>query len=98
MMITPENIVRHELIGLTVEVTQATDPAKVGIKGKVVDESRQTLVIERDSQEVTLPKEESTFLFQLSTAEVEVKGSLLQGRPEERLKNKLPGRWETNKI
>lgn len=98
MMIEPENIVRHELIGLTTEVTEAADPAKEGVTGKVVDETRKTLVLEKGSQELTLPKEECTFLFKLPTTEVKVEGSLLLGRPEERLKAKLPGRWETNKI
>jgi ribonuclease P protein subunit POP4 len=45
-MITPGNILRHELIGLPVEVVHASNPAQQGIAGRVVDETRNMVVIE----------------------------------------------------
>ena len=35
--ITPRNILRHELIGLEVEVVDDSNPYNIGISGRVVD-------------------------------------------------------------
>ena len=89
-MITPYNILRHELIGLEVEIVDATNPSLIGIKGRVVDETRNTLVIEKcDGKEVVIPKDVAVFKFRLGDKYVKVIGSLLIGRPEDRLKRKI---------
>jgi ribonuclease P protein subunit POP4 len=89
-MITPHNILKHELIGLKVEIVEAKNKAMVGIKGRVIDETRNTLVIEKeDGKEVRIPKDVAVFLFQLKGCKVKVDGRLLIGRPEERLKRKI---------
>ncbi|XRP97545.1 ribonuclease P protein component 1 [Methanocaldococcus sp. 16A] len=89
-MITPYNILRHELIGLRVEIVDAKNKAMIGIKGRVVDETRNTLVIEKENgKEVTIPKDIAVFLFELNECKVKVDGRLLIGRPEERLKKKI---------
>lgn len=43
MALTPETIVRHELIGLRVRVAAADNPDLVGIEGRVVGETMRTL-------------------------------------------------------
>jgi ribonuclease P protein subunit POP4 len=45
-MPTPETLPRHELAGLRVRVADATHDGYVGIAGRVVDETRQTLLVE----------------------------------------------------
>ncbi len=91
----PENLPRHELIGLYVEVSKAKDPKKVGICGRVVDETRNLLKIEFNKKEVKIPKKECEFIFTLPEGQkVQVAGELLFGRPEERLKKKLPKKWQ----
>lgn len=94
MSITPNNIVRHELIGLEVKVIESTDPNKKGIRGKVVNETRDTLVIEEQEEEKIIPKKEAKFLFYLPNGEkVEVVGKLLKGRPEDRIKKNFRKGW-----
>jgi ribonuclease P protein subunit POP4 len=89
-MITPANLVRHELVGLEVEVVESTNPSQVGLSGRVVDESRNTLSIETSKGARSLPKQDCTFRFTLQTGEeVRVKGSLLVARPEDRVKKKI---------
>lgn len=90
---TPENLPRHELIGLDAEVVESTDPSRTGIDGRVVDETQNTLLIETSEGEKTVPKEESVFRFRLEDLKVRVNGKLLSGRPEERIGKKLPGKW-----
>lgn len=94
MGITPYNLIRHELIGLEVKVSKSSDPTKKGLKGKVVDETYNTLKIEtKDGKEKIVPKAICVFIFTLpSGTKVEVDGKLLVSRPEDRIKKKFP-KW-----
>ncbi len=93
MPITAENIVRHELIGLKVEVEKATNKYLIGLKGVVVDETYNTLVIDEEGKEKRVQKKGTIFIFHLPNGKrVEVDGNLLVSRPEDRIKKKLP-RW-----
>jgi len=93
MMITPHNILRHELIGLQVKVLDALNPSVNGIRGKVIDETRNTLSISNGEETAMIPKEIATFRFHLPTGIlVDVDGSRLVSRPENRLKTRTR-RW-----
>ena len=46
MALTPETLTRHELNGLLVEVVDAHNPDLIGISGRVVGETTQTLSID----------------------------------------------------
>lgn len=94
-MRTPENIVRHELIGLEVDIKKSKDPQKEKIKGKVFDETKKMLKIDTGDKEVAVPKRESEFLFKLPENEkVKVNGNVIYGRPEERIEKRMPKKWE----
>jgi ribonuclease P protein subunit POP4 len=89
-MITPKNIVKHELIGLIAEVADSSNPDNNGIMGTVADETKNTLVIRTEQGERTVTKDQCTFIFQLETGEkVKVDGKLLVARPEDRIKKKV---------
>lgn len=94
MPITPQNLVRHELLGLKVKIAKSADPTQKGLKGKVIDETYNTFKIEtNDGKEKTVIKENCIFVFTLpDKRKVEVDGKLLVSRPEDRIKKKLP-RW-----
>ncbi len=92
---TPKNLPRHELIGLEVEVVESTGNRQ-GIKGKVVNETESTLVVETDEGEKTVPKEESHLQFMVDDLKVRVNGRLLEGKPEERIGKRFPGKWGEN--
>jgi len=85
-MITKENILRHELIGLPVEVVDAANPAQQGIAGRIVDETRNTLVIETPRGRKRVGKASATFRIPLPGGTVvDVSGSALVSQPEKRL-------------
>ncbi|RLI96241.1 MAG: ribonuclease P protein subunit [Candidatus Aenigmatarchaeota archaeon] len=89
-MISANNIVRHELIGLEVEVVSSTNASQKGMKGTVTDETRQTITIDTGKGEKNLAKDSCTFRFMLPDgSKVDVEGSLLVARPEDRIKKKL---------
>ena len=92
-MITPHNILRHELIGLNVRVLDALNPTVNGLRGTIVDETRNTLTIENAKGTSMIPKEIATFRLALPTGIlVDVDGDRLVSRPENRLKTRTR-RW-----
>ena len=90
-MITPQNIFRHELVGLHVEVLKSTHEGFIGIKGEVVDETKNTIKVEDVMGcEKLIPKNVATFQFTLPDgAVVEVDGKIIVARPEDRIKKKF---------
>jgi len=92
-MITPYNLVRHELIGLQVKITDSTNKELKGLKGRVIDESRNTLTLEIKGKlkEKKFVKEQCVFSFYLPDARkwVKVDGDVIVARPEDRIKKKL---------
>jgi len=64
MALTPETLIRHELVGLRVRVVESTNPDNVGIGGRVVSETMRTLVVE-DDRVWRVPKRGTTFEFAL---------------------------------
>ncbi|NPB02018.1 MAG: ribonuclease P protein component 1 [Methanopyri archaeon] len=87
----PVDIVRHELIGLRCRVVRSLGPGSwEGLEGVVVDETRNTLVLDTGSGEARVVKELVLLDFELPSGEVvRVDGALLVGRPEERLTKRL---------
>ena len=93
MNVTP-SIVQHEFIGLETTVVNNSNPAIVGITGKVVDETRNTFTILQDNKEKVVAKETSVFDFVLTDGTVvEIEGKIMMGRPESRLKKRPRRLW-----
>jgi len=94
MSITPHNLVRHELIGLAVRIAESTDKTQKGLRGRVVDETYNTLKIEtKGRKEKAVVKQNNVFIFTLpNKVKVQVDGKLLVSRPEDRIKKKFP-KW-----
>ena len=90
MPITPENVLKHELIGLDVKIVNSKNEKIVGIKGKVIDETKNILIIADSNAKRKIPKDIATFQFRLPEGTiVNLHGSKLIGRPENRLKVKM---------
>ena len=89
-MITVNNLVHHEFIGLRVSVTSVSNES-LRLKGTVIDETKNTIKIEVDDNvEKIIPKKGSIFVFELPTGEkVEINGNILSIRPEDRIKKRF---------
>lgn len=92
-MITSKNIFYHELIGLYCEVIGSSNKALVGLSGIVIDETKNTLLIGKNSnkgiEEKRIPKNVSLFHFKLPNEKwVEIDGKILVNRPEDRIKKR----------
>jgi len=79
------NLRKGELIGLRVEVVGATDPTHAHLEGRVVDETRNMLVLEVRGEEKRIPKQGSRFRFDVQGG-LEVDGDEIRFRPEDRVK------------
>ena len=89
----PENILRHELIGLNVKIVRSPNRSILGSSGLVVNESKNMLTLSKKGRKVLIPKSVATFRFKLVGGQiVEVDGRRLVGRPENRLKTRIR-RW-----
>lgn len=85
MRYSRKNLKCHELIGLEVTVLDHSSKSFVGIRGKVVWETKNMLIIEKDGREVMVPKLYGRFSFKLpSGSTVVIEGGEVLGRPEER--------------
>ena len=88
--LNPKNLAYHELIGLNMKVISTKDNTFRGVKGKIIDETRNTFQIEissRSRKKMIIPKNITTFSFQIPDGEeVFVNGQILVGKPRDRLK------------
>ena len=85
-MRTNENIRMHELIGLDAEVVQATCPTLVGTRGRIVDETKNTLRIMTGKKEIIVPKQGTRFRLSSQDVATDIDGDGIMHRPEERIK------------
>ncbi|MFZ2498655.1 MAG: ribonuclease P protein component 1 [Methanosarcina sp.] len=96
--IMPSNLIYHELIGLEIKVICSTNPALTGTCGRVIDETKNMLIVENSkSRELKIPKADSEILFRIpaelsekgrrSDTFVKIQGNLLLSQPENRIKN-----------
>jgi len=87
MRISRKNILKHELIGLDVEIVNSPDPSQTSIKGTVVDETKNLIVIRTEKDLKKIEKKYRTFEFKLPSGErVRVNGNKIVSRPEDRVK------------
>ena len=89
-MITSNNLVHHEFIGLKVHVTSEKNKS-LNLNGTIIDETKNTIKIEdMNNCEKIIPKRGSIFLFELPNGEkIEINGSILSIRPEDRIKKRF---------
>ena len=93
MKVTP-SIVQDEFIGLETSVARCSNPSVVGLKGLVVDETRNTFTLSCNSERKVVIKDTAVFDFTLSNGTVvEIDGKVMMGRPENRLKKRPRRLW-----
>ncbi len=96
--ILPSTLIYHELIGLEIKVICSTNSALTGLRGRVIDETKNMLIVENSkSRELKISKADSEFLFRIpaelsekgrrSDTFVKIQGNLLLSQPENRIKN-----------
>jgi ribonuclease P protein subunit POP4 len=86
-MRTRNNLIYHTFIALAVEVVKSADRKLAGVRGRVVDETKNTLTLETGKKEMKVQKVSSVFRFTLEDGgKMDVEGKSIAFRPEERAK------------
>lgn len=80
--------IRGELIGLNVKVVYSKNPGIQGMNGVVIDETKNTFLVETENGRKKILKEQCVFEFEFPGKKARVEGKLLLHRPEDRLKIK----------
>ena len=75
-----------EFIGEEIEVVDSTNKSLIGLCGKVVDETKNTIIIEIQGKKIILLKSSISIKFR----NLLIEGKDIIKRPEERIK----GRWQ----
>lgn len=81
-----KNAAKKEFIGLSVIVDDSANKNDVGLDGTIVDETQSTFIIKTGKGKKTLMKKNIT--IKIPKLGVKIKGRLLIGRPEDRIKKK----------
>ena len=87
-MITAENIIHHEFIGLQVLVIASSNPSLTSIFGHIINETKQMLIIQHHSEERPnkVAKKGSIFRFTLPDGGlVDVDGDAICTAPHRRI-------------
>jgi ribonuclease P protein subunit POP4 len=87
-MITADNIVSHELIGLNTEITQSTNPQVVGLNGRIINETKSMFTINTENGTKSMAKSTNSWKFSIEGKEVIVNGSKIAKRPFDRIGGK----------
>ncbi len=89
-MITAENIIRHEFIGLDVSIVRSTNPQIVGLNGKIVDETRSMFTVDTKNGLKSVAKSTCDWKFDIhgdgkGNDTVIINGSKIIKRPYDRI-------------
>jgi len=85
--ITEKNIRVHEIIGFRAKVVKSSDRSRIGMQGKIIDETMKTFRIETEQGEKIVPKREIAIEIEIGKGKkVLIEGKELEKRPEDRTK------------
>ena len=80
----------NEFIGLDVEIIDSTNKQHIGLKGKVIDESYNMIIISTGNKIKKFPKNTCIFKFKPNQkSEIKIAGLNIIGKPEDRIKKFL---------
>ena len=79
------------MIGLIMEVEESSNRDMEGLRGRIVDETRNIFVIETEQgEEKRIPKSGNMFIFVLEDGtRARIRGDKLLARPEDRIKRSM---------
>jgi ribonuclease P protein subunit POP4 len=81
-----KKLAREELIGLHVKIKECKDPSWTGKSGVILDETKNTFLLEIDDQKKTIPKNIASFEFEYEGKKITIQGSKIAYRAEDRIK------------
>ncbi len=77
---------RDEFIGLRVKILECTDPTWIGQNGLIIDETKNTFLIEIKNKKKIIAKKTAKFEFTINGEKISITGEKIVFRPEDRIK------------
>ena len=81
-----KDILRMEFIGNEVEIVKARNSRLKGVKGKIINETKNMITIKTDEGLKKVIKDQAVFRMNFNNKTFEIEGRKLVNRPEDRLK------------
>jgi ribonuclease P protein subunit POP4 len=79
-------ILKDEIIGLDAEVIEAANKDNLGLKGRIVDETKNTITLLTPTGEKKLVKNDVSIIVEIEGKKIKIECAKLASRPEERIK------------
>jgi len=87
-MITSDNIIRHEFIGLNVQIADSTNDQIIGLNGTIIHETKSMFTLNTAKGLKFIPKGHNSWEVNLQDQKIMVNGSKIQKRPFDRIGGK----------
>ncbi len=76
----------QELVGADCEITGAKNAILKGIKGKIINETRNTITIKTSKGKKTVIKQQVTIMAEIDNKKFSIECGAIDARPEDRVK------------
>ncbi len=76
----------QELVGAYCEITGAKNASLIGIKGRIINETKNTITIKTVKGRKTAIKRQVTIMAKISNKKFRIEGAEIDSRPEDRAK------------
>jgi ribonuclease P protein subunit POP4 len=86
-----KKLLKGELIGRQIRLERLSDGKN--LTGKIIDETKNTIILKTGSQEKRLIKALYAFEFDVEGKKLRIVGKQFLKRPEERIKSKMMKEW-----
>ena len=88
MKFNKKELGRSELIGLNIKIIESENKFNKGIKGKIIDETKNMFEIKTKETRKKIIKDQCVFEFIIKGEKIQIDGKSLTKRPEERIKQR----------
>jgi len=88
MKLNKKKLARSELIGLNVKIIESENSFNKGIKGKIIDETKNMFMVKTEKGRKSIIKNQCVFEFKFKEKDIQINGKSLSTRPEERIKQR----------
>ena len=81
-----KSFAKDEFIGLKVTIKECLDPKWIGRSGLILNETKNTFLLDIENQEKIIAKNIAIFEFEVDGKKISLDGSKIVFRPEDRIK------------
>ncbi len=81
-----KKIFHQELVGANCEIIGAKNASLKGMKGKIINETRNIITIKTSDGEKKAIKQQVTIMAEINNKKIRIEGTEIDARPEDRAK------------